>query len=160
MMSSSGHRIMCIYRPRPVLNYGLCDKAIYTNSMYSVGDGTHTKPCAHHLLQRLQDVQLQGDATSVRPACDAVYVARASKKHCWSIQVSFMYFDISSWNSSVISNTWSSHYSELSCDTRSLCFLTEASSRVRNLNMQMGSASFYPFKPRYPDTCTEAISYS
>ena len=78
---------MCIYRPRPALNYGLCDKAIYTNSMYSVGDGTHTKPCAHHLLQRLQDVQLQGDATSVRPACDAVYVARASKKHCWSIQV-------------------------------------------------------------------------
>ena len=86
-MSSSGHRIMCIYRLRPALNYGLCDKAMYTNSMYSVGDGTHTKPCAHHLLQRLLDVQLQGDATSVRPACDAVYVARASKKHCWSIQV-------------------------------------------------------------------------
>ena len=86
-MSSSGHRIMCIYRPRTALNYDLFDKAMYTNSMYSVGDGTHTKPCAHHLLQRLQDVQLQGDATSVRPACDAVYVARASKKHCWSIQV-------------------------------------------------------------------------
>ena len=33
---------MRIYRPRPALNYGLCDKAIYTNSMYSVGDGTHT----------------------------------------------------------------------------------------------------------------------
>ena len=85
---------MCIYRPRPGLSYDLCDKAIYTNSMYSAGDGPHTKPYVHHLLQRLQDVQLEGDAasvqpaTSVRPACDAVYVARASKRHCWSIEVS------------------------------------------------------------------------
>ena len=166
-MSSFGHRIMCIYRLRPALNYGLCDKAIYTNSMYSVG--THTnlmciipyRDCKMFNLKEMRPLCNQQPALvrrvmqfMLRSSFQEAFLEYTCKVYVFQV---LKYW---SWNSSVISNTWSSQNSELSWDTRFLCLLAEASSRIKSLNMQKGSASFYPFESRYPDTCTEAISYS